>query len=148
MQTILILDDDIRLNQHWQTLLEREGYLVIGHFDTDRAIQSLDQSKIDLVISDMIIRDAKNDIQAKGGLSLLAYIAMELPPPIPKIIAITGSPPELHLDKHAESMHTDICLRKPIGDGELVKAVKSLLENNGSEKDLEPPTSETKENDS
>ena len=127
MQTILILEDDLRLSQHWQTLLEDEGYHVVAHTDTQQAIQSLDELKIDLVISDMIIRDETNHICPKGGLSLMAHIAMNISPPVPKVIAITGSSPELQLDKHAESMRSDLCLRKPISPEDIVTAVKSTL---------------------
>jgi len=125
--TILILEDDDRLCQHWRSLLELKGYLVIVQSDTDGAIQSLNESKIDLVISDMIIRDQTNSIRSKGGLSLLAHIAMNLEPPAPKVLTVTGSNPELFLDKHAKAMQSDLCLRKPIADKELITAVETLL---------------------
>ena len=127
LKTILILEDDQRLAQHWQAALENEGFQVIIQSDAEQAIATLKKTTVDIVISDLLIRDSENRPMVKGGLSLLSCVALLQKRPKPKVIAVTGTSAELNLNGHAESLKASLCLTKPLELDELTNAVHELL---------------------
>jgi len=93
----------------------------------DPAIEAWKQSTIDLLLTDMLIRDAENKVVPKDGISLMGYVLLHVKYAKPKVISITGCSYSLSLDSHARALKADFCLRKPIDVLNLVTAVTTLL---------------------
>jgi len=55
-QRILVVDDDVDIIVPVKAILEQNGYEVISAYDTDEAKKYLDENKIDLVISDVMMK--------------------------------------------------------------------------------------------
>ncbi|MEL6345053.1 MAG: response regulator [Myxococcota bacterium] len=66
MKHILIMEDDVSLGMGWQELLEDAGHDVTLTFSAPEAIAILDSQTVDLIITDMIIRDENNYAQPGG----------------------------------------------------------------------------------
>lgn len=120
------MEDDRELAAYWQSGLEKRGYYVAHATDVDIAIAALKGEQFDLVISDILIRDASDRVGPKGGFSLFTHISLNMKER-PKIIAISGASPSLNLLKHASMLKADRTLEKPITIDELTSVVKELL---------------------
>lgn len=120
------MEDDRELAAYWQSGLEKRGYYVAHATDVDIAIAALKGEQFDLVISDILIRDASDRVGPKGGFSLFTHISLNMKER-PKIIAISGASPSLNLLKHASMLKADRTLEKPITIEELTSVVKELL---------------------
>jgi DNA-binding NtrC family response regulator len=71
-ETILIVDDQPSLGQTLKRFLEKHGYEAITCVSVDEAIERIDQDKIDLVITDMCMRERDgfellDEIHMRGG---------------------------------------------------------------------------------
>jgi len=127
VKRILMLEDDRQLASYWQTALEERGYAVVHETDVDRAIAAVDaEEPFDLVITDILIRDTEDKLGAKGGLTLLTHITLNMKQK-PKTIAISGASRSINVLKHAEMLKATRTLPKPIVAEDLVAAVDDLL---------------------
>ena len=60
-KTILLVEDDRRLASHWRWILEGVGYCVIHVSTVDAAIEVLESTQIDLLLTDILIEDNGRD---------------------------------------------------------------------------------------
>ncbi len=125
MKTLLILEDDTELAINWQLALEAAGYTVRHAADTEEAIRIVDEGGIDLVISDLLIRDVHQQPRNTGGLTLLSHIKLWMTDK-PPVIAVSGTSAQLNLLDYAGQMEADVVLRKPVSADEIVAQVKQL----------------------
>ena len=126
MKTVLIMEDQHELASYWRESLEEAGYRVLHAINMKDAASFLDDDEIDVVVTDMLIHNEDKEIQPTGGLTLLGHINLHVEKP-PKIIAISGAHPDLHVLKHAESMGADFCIYKPFTPDELISVISDLL---------------------
>ena len=98
-KSILLLEDDLRIAGHWKALLEEAGYRVFHEVDSDKAIRVADEELVDLIVTDIFIRDSDTTFKPRGGLSLLAHASVNVRPR-PKAIAITGASTSMNIEAH------------------------------------------------
>ena len=136
MNTVLLVEDDWGLVSHWQALLEQEGHRVIHESSVRSAINVLDDTKVDLVITDILIEPEKDPVSIQGGLEIISYIALNLNP-LPAIIAISGAVGQSEfVDRNFDRLDAMRALRKPISDVDFLQAVRaSLSQKEGSTDD-------------
>ena len=120
MDHILLLEDDFRLAMFWQHGLEHAGFRVTHCMTAADAIQTFDSQPVDLVISDILIRDENRKLKPEGGLSLVAHISLTRKK-IP-VLCVTGADQSLDLDKHLELFNVHKTFQKPIDVTEIVRA--------------------------
>ena len=127
-KTILLVEDDRSLALHWQSLLEDEGFRVIHQSTVGSAIQALEGTYVDLVITDIMLEDDQGFTSEQGGLKIVSYIALNLDP-LPRIIVVSGAVGEsAFVDRNFGRLDSVVALRKPIPDGKLLEAVKSSFD--------------------
>ncbi|QDU80035.1 DNA-binding transcriptional regulator TorR [Polystyrenella longa] len=126
MKTILILEDDIDLANHWQTWLEEAGYRVLHESDAAGAVAIVDSIEVDLVISDIFIGSHETGFSKQGGLSLLSHIMLHSDPK-PKSMILTGAKPSIALNRHVELLEADRFIAKPVTRDTLLQEAKELL---------------------
>ena len=124
MTKILILEDDFDLGIQWQQRLEEDGHDVILTRDPDQAIAELDKSAVDLLVTDVLIHDSDAQPQPRGGLTVLAHIALNLENK-PKVIAVSGAP--FDVLKHAEVLKANRVIQKPVTTAAIADTVNELL---------------------
>ena len=129
MITILIMEDQAELAAYWREDLEEAGYNVLHVSNFEEAVAVLEIRDVNVVVSDMLIRDDDNRPSKTGGLSLLSHLRLHSDPQ-PKTIAVSGAHPQLNILRHAELLQADACIVKPFTSQELVEKVKELLGNN------------------
>ena len=96
MKTVLIMEDQPELASYWREALETAGYNVIHAIDFEEAASCLEMRQVQVVVSDMLIRDEHDNTSKTGGLTLLSHICLNVKP-MPKIIAVSGAHPDLHI---------------------------------------------------
>ena len=126
MKTVLIMEDQLELVGYWREALENAGYRVRHARRMEEASSFLEVDEIDLVVTDMLIRDEDNELVSSGGLTLLGYLNLNIRIS-PKIIAVSGAHPDLHVLQHAKSLGADRCIGKPFTPEELLTNVSELL---------------------
>ena len=126
MKTVLILEDQHELASYWREFIEEAGYRVVHALNMGDATSFLNVNSIDIIVTDMLIRDEEAELQPSGGLTLLSHINLHVDNP-PKIIAVSGAHPDLHVLKHAKSMGADRCIGKPFTPAELLSIISELL---------------------
>ena len=126
MKTILILEDQLELASYWREAIEEAGYRVVHAPKMEDATSFLSVNHIDIIVTDMLIRNEDDELQPTGGLTLLSHINLSGEKP-PKIIAVSGAHPALHVLKHAQSMGADRCIAKPFAPAELISVISELL---------------------
>lgn len=129
MKTILFVEDDLKLASHWQGLLEQAGHRVIHKCSVEAAIEVLQESTIDLIITDILLQSTVPNDAKEGGLELISYVALNISP-LPPIIAISGAVGEsAFVDRNFDRLDTIRTLRKPVTDQEFMAAVElSILD--------------------
>lgn len=127
LKRILVLDDDLEFAMYLREKLEDAGYAVFHDVAADSAIRTLEEEKVDAVISDIIIRDGDGTIEPQGGMTLLSYINLKIKPR-PVVVALTGSNEKLGLLKHAELLAVDYTAQKPVDLDNLVEELNGLLD--------------------
>lgn len=125
-KSILLLEDDLRIAEHWKALLEDAGYRIFHTVDTDDAIAVLHEESIDLILTDIFIRDSESSFKLRGGISLLAHASVNVRPS-PKAIAITGASASLNIEAHVHIFRGAKTIVKPVSDEALLDAVKAEL---------------------
>jgi len=117
---ILIIDDEKRLVQNGQEVLENLGYRVTGHTSSREALEMVRRQpgKFDLVITDFIMPQM-NGIELARELSLLR-------PDMP-IILYTAISKAVSAEK-AKKLGIKDYLLKPVTAGELGRAIRRVLD--------------------
>ena len=125
-KSILLLEDDLRIAEHWKALLENAGYRVYHEVDAEDAIRFVDQQPVDLILTDIFIRESETTIKPRGGLSLLAHASINVRP-CPKAIAVTGASTSLNIEAHVQIFRGAQTLVKPVDDARLLEVVAAEL---------------------
>lgn len=120
---ILLLEDDLVYAMHVRERLEQEGWIVYHEVNSAVARQTIEEEDIDVLITDLVIRDVKGKPTNDGGLTMINYVRSRVPNP-PLIIAMTGTPPALALLRIAESMKADYSIEKSAELDELVNIIR------------------------
>ncbi len=117
---ILIIDDEKRIVQTGQEVLENLGYRVTGHTSSREALEMVRRQpgKFDLVITDFIMPQM-NGIELAQELSRLR-------PDMP-IILYTAIRKAVSLE-HAKKLGIKDYLLKPVTAGELGRAIRRVLD--------------------
>jgi len=114
---ILVVDDSQESREICQRVLQKEGYGVQSVDSAKKALDELETTRFDLVITDLKMPEM-------DGLSLLKKVK-EIDPKI-FVIVMTGYPSE-ESKTQAIELGASGYLAKPIDVSELVTAVKSCL---------------------
>ena len=127
MPTILLVEDDPALASHWRQALEAEDFRVIHEPSVERAIDVLEGTPVDLVITDIVLEISDSQLSDSGGFAVISYIALNLDPQ-PKIIATSGQASNSNfVDRNFKKMDSMRALRKPVTAEKLVAIVHELL---------------------
>jgi len=119
---ILLIDDDLLALKGISINLKRAGYHVTTTDSGERAVELLEETAFDLVLTDLVM-------EPLDGIDILIK-AKELNPEI-KVIIITGYG-ELSSKIDALRFRVDDFLRKPMDIEELIFRVKDCLEKPGN----------------
>lgn len=134
MQTILLVEDDQSLSNHWRRLFESQDFRVICERSAASAISVLDELEIDLVVVDIVLDPENPDVPEASGLSVISYIALNVRPE-PRIIATSGQTHKsTFVDRNFKKMSAYKAIRKPISDEHLLEAVTELLRSRWNER--------------
>ncbi len=120
MAPILIIDDDPQINLLLQDVLEFEGYQVITAQRAAEGLHQLETTKVDLVITDVIMPD-------KEGLETIRELRERYPQT--KILAISGGLTKSGVDvlEIAKRLGAHKVLAKPFDVQDLILSVRALL---------------------
>ncbi|MEO1525118.1 MAG: PAS domain S-box protein [Planctomycetota bacterium] len=127
MTTILLVEDNRPLAAHWQQSLEAEGYRVIHETSVEAAIDVMEDTTLDLVITDIVLESDNEQLALSGGLAVISYIALNLDPQ-PKIIATSGDSQSPFVDGNFSRLNSMRRLRKPVAVETLLETIRALLE--------------------
>lgn len=119
--TILVVDDDDAMRSVLRRTLEREGYGVVQAINGREALVRMQETGVDLVITDVVMPDAE-------GLGLTFELRRSYPR-VP-VVAISGGgrwAPELYLTM-ALSAGASQVFAKPFVMEDLLARVRALLE--------------------
>lgn len=117
-QTILLVDDDAAVRQLLRTILQQAGYRVSEAHDGNEALRHPDLDGAALVITDLMMPE-------KDGLDVIRKVRQLYPDK--KLIAVSGFYGAELLDA-ARHMGANVVLPKPVGQNELLQAVRDLLD--------------------
>lgn len=116
-KTILLIEDDREISTTLQKVLESAGYRVIAANNGLDGRRLADNSKPDLVITDMMM-------PRMGGFPVLEYLKSQANPP--RVIMITANEGGRHR-AYAEMLGADDYLRKPFPMDVLLDTVQKVL---------------------
>lgn len=134
MNTILLVEDDRRLAAHWQQSLETEGFRVIHETSVEGAIDVLDETTVDLVVTDIVLEADDEQLSVAGGLAVISYIALNIDPQ-PMIIATSGlDANSTFVDRNFKRMDSLRALRKPVEVELLLGTIRELTEQKENER--------------
>lgn len=134
MNTILLVEDDRRLAAHWQQSLETEGFRVIHETSVEGAIDVLDETTVDLVVTDIVLEADDEQLSVAGGLAVISYIALNIDPQ-PMIIATSGlDSNSTFVDRNFKRMDSLRALRKPVEVELLLGTIRELTEQKENER--------------
>jgi len=124
MARILVVDDDALVRATVSSALQRVGHEVLEAQNGLEAIATVEQSKVDLVISDIIMPEV-------DGIGLLLRLRKQHPSL--RVIVISGGG-RIHKSdflRMATTLGADMSLAKPFTPDQLRKAVDSVLGRQG-----------------
>lgn len=117
MFNVLVVEDDLKLNKLFSTVLTRDGYQVHSAVDGQEALDILDEQFIDLIISDIMMPNV-DGYELTRSLREAGY---DLP-----IMMITAK--EQYQDKEkGYNAGTDDYMVKPVDVNEMLLRVSALL---------------------
>ncbi|MBZ0272583.1 response regulator [bacterium] len=121
MSRVLVIDDDAVIRQLLRELLTREGHDVVVCADGRDAADIWRERAFDLIVTDIFMPEM-------DGLSVVMELARTHPRP--RVIAISGGAPSGFASylPAAERFGADRTFGKPFDPGELLAAVRELLE--------------------
>ncbi len=120
MARILVVDDDEQVRKLYRSVLERAEHEVIEAANGDEGIRCYRKTKVDVVITDLIMPD-------KEGLEMIRELT--LADADVKIIAISGGgriTPDSYL-KVAKSLGARHIFTKPVSYKQLIGAISDLV---------------------
>ena len=117
-ETILVVDDEVALRELAAELLSQKGYQVSRAEDAHQALEILQSTKIDLILSDLIM-------PGMNGYQLAAEVRKDYP--ATKILLASGFADQRNVDKIDRQLHAQM-LHKPYNSRVLYKAVRDLLD--------------------
>jgi DNA-binding response OmpR family regulator len=121
MARILVVDDEQQIVNAFRMTLERAGYEVEEAPDGNAALKLFAQSKVDLVVTDIVMPE-------KDGIEVVMELRSRSPHV--KILAISGGGhvnPFTYLAM-AKQLGADVVLVKPVDTETLLKTVALLLD--------------------
>jgi len=117
---ILVMEDDMKERETFQTYLEKGGYAVETAPNGREAFQMIESTAYDLVISDAIVPE-------RAAMEMLMELRREFRD-LPVIIVSNGvEASESHVCGTASLLGARAVLKKPIGAEKLLQTVRSLL---------------------
>ena len=120
-EKILIVEDDRIFLETMKFKLENEGYQVLKAEDAGEALCAVEQNKIDLIISDIMMPNI-------SGLSLLSILHEFYSNKVPVIIISSLSHEDIIMS--AIGLGVSDFLTKPVNFGELCVKITLLLNKN------------------
>lgn len=124
---ILILEDDPGFGPLLCSYLEGEGYTVSLHTNATSALAYLEDNHVDLVITDLLIRQDATYVQ-DGGIKLISTLKQLRKYPAP-VIAISGSfsTDQYEAISTAMTVGADKTLAKPINPSQLLTMIQEFV---------------------
>ncbi|HDL64726.1 MAG TPA: response regulator [Proteobacteria bacterium] len=119
MKNILVLDDNEDIRRLLSVMLSVEGYTVYDAEATDKALEIIHDTHIDLIITDLIMPD-------KDGLEVIIELRRNFPDI--KIIAVSAGGrigPSTYLDM-AKKLGAHRVFNKPFNQQEIIQAIVEL----------------------
>ncbi len=117
MINILVVEDDIKLNRLFATVLERNGYTTFSAEDGEKALNVLDREHIDLIISDIMMPNMDGYELTKTLREASYYLP---------ILMITAKD-DFQDKKIGFHIGADDYMVKPIDVNEMILRVEALL---------------------
>ena len=117
MACILLIDDDESILELLKIFLEQSEYDVITASDGEEGIRLYCQEHPDLVVTDIVM-------EPESGLNVIRELRTKFP--LSRIIAMTGY--NLDVLKEAQVLGANWTLYKPFAPGDLLVAIRGLLE--------------------
>lgn len=117
MNRILLVEDDERLQQLYQSVLERAGFLVFAVANGTKALKQLESTQVDVIITDIMM-------PVMDGYELLETLRssrVETP-----VLIITAKA-DFEDKKKGFQLGTDDYMTKPVDVNEMVLRVEALL---------------------
>ncbi|MGG5337780.1 DNA-binding response regulator [Enterococcus pernyi] len=117
MNRILLVEDDERLQQLYQSVLERVGFLVFAVANGTKALKQLESTQVDVIITDIMM-------PVMDGYELLETLRssrVETP-----VLIITAKA-DFEDKKKGFQLGTDDYMTKPVDVNEMVLRVEALL---------------------
>lgn len=139
MPKILVVDDEKSIRKTFEAFLTKEGFEITSAENVDAAIKTMDETDLDLIITDIIMPKIT-------GMELLKIIK-DKKPDIP-IIIMTGEP-TIETATQAVKNGAHDYITKPVSKEMLVKTVRNALEHKrllDNKRQLEAENAEYREN--
>jgi FixJ family two-component response regulator len=111
---IAVVDDDYRVLESLDDLLQASGYRTVLHTSAEALLESATLASVDALISDI-------GLPGMSGIELLRTVRQSLALPLPAIL-ITGRG-EPYLEQHARALGVLRFLTKPFDTKELLDAL-------------------------
>lgn len=118
MARILVVDDDEYILDILRILLENEGYEVVAAQDSQKGLDIVTSSEVDLVISDLRMRPM-------NGIELLREIR-KVKPKLPVIMLTAYGSPETA--NEASQLGAFAYLTKPFGPDEVLETIQHAIQ--------------------
>ncbi len=125
MPSILLVEDEMLLREGVQEMLEAYDFKVIGAADGAEALEWLDQAKVDLVISDLVMPNM-------NGVDFVQQVRQRFP--LLPIIVASGSPGSVMQRLGIDTIHVpgaSASIGKPFKSTDLIALIHSLLPDGG-----------------
>ena len=126
MKHVLIMEDNMQLAFDWRDAFELNGHQVTVCHNAEDATAHLEQTKFDLVVTDMFVK------KGKGGLHVIAKLT-SMYEGAPPTIAVTGARSSDGDKKNKnlfleQAMNLGVCatIEKPFPADKLIKEANSL----------------------
>jgi CheY-like chemotaxis protein len=117
MARVLVVDDDLACRVLAALLLEHAGHSPTAVASVDRALERLDDARVDIVLTDL-------NMPGRSGIDLL--LLMQERGLAQPVVVMTGSDDDALIERTIE-LGAKSVLRKPYGTGELEAAVDGAL---------------------
>ncbi len=120
MATILIVDDNSTSRRLLSYILQQEKHIVVTAINGLSAIQCLDETSVDLVLTDLLM-------PGMDGLAFLEHLRADERFRTLPVIALTGSGKQQHYLR-AQAAGVTKFLTKPVESDEIVATVNRLVQ--------------------
>lgn len=115
---VMVIDDEPAIHKLLQTILEHEGFQIMGMEERKKARETVTRSRPDVIILDIMMPEV-------DGFQILKMLKEdEDTRDIPVLVLTVRSLPEDR--EKAISLGVDLYMTKPFQPSELVEAVRSL----------------------